>query len=270
MSESPFIVITGAREHNLKHISLRIPKRQITVFTGVSGSGKSSLVFHTIAAEAQRQLNETFTTFVQGFLPQYGQPEVESIAHLNAPVIIDQKAVGGGARSTVGTYTDIAAVLRLLFARAGQPAAGAPTMFSFNTPQGMCPECAGIGVTVQLDLDRFLNRSRSLNDGALLHPDFKAGKWFWKTYTLSGLFDNDKPINDYSPTELDALLHGADVKVAFGAFGNRPVADSRMGRAARVFHRASFTGVARVHRARHATGRKWSFAHHLLAAGGLD
>lgn len=190
---SQFIEIVGARENNLKNVSLNIPKQQITVFTGVSGSGKSSLVFDTLAAEAQRQLNETFTAFVQGFLPHYGQPDVESVEGLNAPIIIDQKRVGGGSRSTVGTYTDISAVLRLLFSRVGVPSAGPAYTYSFNTPQGMCPECEGIGKTTQLDLDRFLDRSKSLNGGALLHPDFKVGGWIWKTYAMSGLFDNDKP-----------------------------------------------------------------------------
>ena len=187
----------------------------------MSGSGKSSLVFDTIAAEAQRQLNETFTAFVQGFLPHYGQPEVDRIEHLNAPIIIDQKRVGGGSRSTAGTYTDIAVLLRLLFSRVGQPHAGPAYAFSFNTPQGMCPECEGIGKTVQLDLDKFLDRSKSLNGGAILHPEFKVGKWMWKMYPLSGLFDNDKPIADYSDEELHALLYGADVKVSFGEFGSK-------------------------------------------------
>ncbi len=221
MTERLFIEIRGAREHNLKDISLNIPKQKITVFTGVSGSGKSSLVFDTIAAEAQRQLNETFTAFVQGFLPHYGQPDVDRIEHLNAPIIIDQKRVGGGSRSTVGTYTDISVLLRLLFSRIGQPAAGPAYAFSFNTPQGMCPECEGIGRTVQLDLDRFLDRSKSLNGGAILHPEFKVGKWMWKLYSLSGLFDNDKPINDYSEEELHALLYGADIRVSFGEFGSK-------------------------------------------------
>lgn len=218
MTERQFITIRGARENNLKDVTLTIPKQQITVFTGVSGSGKSSLVFDTIAAEAQRQLNETFTTFVQGFLPHYGQPDVDEIENLNAPIVIDQKRVGGGARSTVGTYTDIAASLRLLFSRVGQPTAGPAYVFSFNTPQGMCLECEGIGKTVQFDLDRFLDRSKSLNSGAILHPEFKVGKWIWKTYTLSKLFDNDKPIVDYNAEELQALLHGADVRIS-GEFG---------------------------------------------------
>lgn len=220
MGDRRFIEVRGARENNLRDISLDIPKQQITVFTGVSGSGKSSLVFDTIAAEAQRQLNETFTTFVQGYLPHYGQPDVDRVEHLNAPIIIDQKRVGGGSRSTVGTYTDIAALLRLLFSRAGQPYVGPAFAFSFNTPQGMCPECEGIGKTVQLDLDRLLDRSKSLNGGAILHPEFKVGKWMWKMYPLSGLFDNDKPIKDYSDEELHALLYGADVKVSYGEFGS--------------------------------------------------
>ncbi len=220
MTDRQFIEVRGARENNLKDISLNIPKGKMTVFTGVSGSGKSSLVFDTIAAEAQRQLNETFTTFVQGFLPHYGQPDVDRIEHLNAPIIIDQKRVGGGARSTVGTYTDIAALSRLLFSRVGRPYVGPAYAFSFNTPQGMCRECEGIGKTVQLDLERFLDRGKSLNGGAILHPEFKVGKWMWKMYPLSGLFDNDKPIKDYTDEELHALLYGADVKVSFGEFGS--------------------------------------------------
>jgi excinuclease UvrABC ATPase subunit len=219
MTERQFIEVRGARENNLKDISLNIPKQKITVFTGVSGSGKSSLVFDTIAAEAQRQLNETFTVFVQGFLPHYGQPDVDHIEHLNAPIIIDQKRVGGGARSTVGTYTDIAGLLRLLFSRVGQPHVGPAFAFSFNTPQGMCPECEGIGQTVQLDLEKFLDRGKSLHGGAILHPEFKVGKLLWKTYTLSGLFDNEKPIQDYADAELHALLYGADLKVSLGEIG---------------------------------------------------
>ncbi|GHG02871.1 excinuclease ABC subunit A [Deinococcus piscis] len=216
MTTHEFIEIAGARENNLQNVSLKIPKGKITVFTGVSGSGKSSLVFDTIAAEAQRQLNETFTAFVQGFLPHYGQPDVDEIAHLNAPIIIDQKRVGGGSRSTVGTYTDISAVLRVLFSRAGVPSAGPAYAYSFNTPQGMCPECEGIGRTTQLDLGRLLDRRLSLNGGAILHPDFKPGKWLWKTYAMSGLFDNDKAIQDYTEKELHDLLHGQDLKVSLG------------------------------------------------------
>lgn len=216
MSGQAWIELRGAREHNLQDVSIDIPKRKITVFTGVSGSGKSSLVFDTIAAEAQRQLNETFTAFVQGFLPHYGQPDIDRITNLNAPVIIDQKRVGGGSRSTVGTYTDIASMLRLLFSRVGQPAVGPAYMFSFNTPQGMCLECEGIGRTVQLDLDRMIDWRLSLNGGALQHPEFKVGKWLWKTYTRSELFDNDRPIAEYTDEERAILLHGTDKRVSFG------------------------------------------------------
>lgn len=221
MTDRQFIEIHGARENNLRDISLNIPKQKITVFTGVSGSGKSSLVFDTIAAEAQRQLNETFTAFVQGFLPHFGQPDVDRIEHLNAPIIIDQKRVGGGSRSTAGTYTDIAVLLRLLFSRVGQPSAGPAYAFSFNTPGGMCPECEGIGKTVQLDLEKFLDPSKSLNGGAILHPEFKVGNWMWKMCSLSGLFDNDKPIQDYTDEKRHALPHGADLKVSFGEFGSK-------------------------------------------------
>ncbi|GGR80720.1 ATP-binding cassette domain-containing protein [Deinococcus sedimenti] len=216
MTDRAFIEVRGAREHNLKNVSLDIPKQKLTVFTGVSGSGKSSLVFDTLAAEAQRQLNETFTAFVQGFLPHYGQPDVDGVANLNAPVVINQKRVGGGARSTVGTYTDIAAPLRLLFSRAGQPSAGPAFAYSFNTPQGMCPDCEGIGRTTQLDLDRLLDRTLSLNEGAIQHPDFRPGKWLWKTYALSGLFDLDRPVQEYSEHDLHLLLHGRDLKVSLG------------------------------------------------------
>jgi excinuclease UvrABC ATPase subunit len=218
--EREFIEVRGARENNLKEVSLDIPKQKVTVFTGVSGSGKSSLVFDTIAAEAQRQINETFTFFVQGFLPNYGQPDVDRIEHLNAPIIIDQKRVGGGSRSTAGTYTDIATLLRLLFSRVGQPHAGPAYAFSFNTPQGMCLECEGIGKTVQVDLDRMIDWSKSLNEGAIRHPEWKVGKWMWKLYERSGLFDNDKPIGQYTEQERQAFLYGVeDMRVSFGEFG---------------------------------------------------
>lgn len=218
--DSGFIHIRGARENNLKHVSVDIPRHKLTVFTGVSGSGKSSLVFDTIAAEAQRQLNETFTAFVQTFLPNHGHPNVDQIANLNAPIIIDQKRVGGGARSTVGTFTDINALLRLLFSRIGEPEGLPAFAYSFNHPIGMCLECDGIGVTTQVNLDTLLDRSKSLNGGAILHPEFKVGKWMWKHYTLSGLFDNDKSLAAFTQAELDQLLHGADARVSFGEFGS--------------------------------------------------
>jgi excinuclease UvrABC ATPase subunit len=204
-----FINIVRARENNLKNVSLTIPKRQITVFTGVSGSGKSSLVFDTIAAEAQRQLNETFTAFVQNFLPKYGQPDADAIENLSAVIIVNQKPLGGNSRSTVGTITDLYTVLRLLFSRVGQPPAGGASAFSFNEPQGMCPRCEGIGRTVTLDLNKFIDKSKSLNAGPFKHAYLKPGSWYWQTYAQSGLFDLDKPLADYAPAEWEALLHTA-------------------------------------------------------------
>ncbi|MEU7181080.1 MULTISPECIES: ATP-binding cassette domain-containing protein [Streptomyces] len=203
------IQIIGARENNLKDVSVEIPKHKVTVFTGVSGSGKSSLVFDTVAAESQRQLNETFTAFVRNRLPKYGQPDADVIANLSTAVIIDQKRIGGNSRSTVGTITDIYALLRLLFSRVGDPWIGYSNAFSFNDPNGMCPDCEGIGRRIQVDLDKLLDRSRSLNQGAIRHPAFSVGGWFWKLYANSGLFDNDKPLAEYSEGEWNALLHGA-------------------------------------------------------------
>ncbi|MFC7862365.1 excinuclease ABC subunit UvrA [Streptomyces murinus] len=202
------IKVTGARENNLKNVSVRIPKRSLTVFTGVSGSGKSSLVFDTIAAEAQRQLNETFSAFVRNFLPDHGRPDMDAIENISAAVVIDQKRLGGNPRSTVGTITDINPLLRLLFSRAGDPAGLPPSAFSFNDPQGMCPACEGLGRVVELDLDAFVDRTRSLGQGALLHPDFSTDSWYWLSYVKSGLFDNDKPLADFTEREWFLLLHG--------------------------------------------------------------
>ena len=222
MTDHSMIRVRGARENNLKNVSLDLPKHQITVFTGVSGSGKSSLVFDTIAAEAQRQLNETFTRFVQGFLPSYGQPDFDRIENLSSPIVIDQKRVGGGSRSTVGTFTELLTDLRGLYSRHAQPSAGLPVAYSFNAAQGMCPECEGIGKTVQLRLDRFLDESKSLAEGAILHPEFKVGGWIWKIYAESGLFDPQKPIVEYSGTErqklIEGLPEGEELKVTFGGF----------------------------------------------------
>lgn len=217
-----YIVIRGARENNLKNVSLRIPKRKITIFTGVSGSGKSSIVFDTIAAEARRQLNETFSTFVRNFLPRYSQPDADAIENLGMAIVVDQKHLGGGSHSTVGTITDIYSVLRLLFSRVGQPFAGYSNAFSFNDPQGMCPECNGIGRKIGVDLDKFLDTSKSLNEGAILYPDYAVESWGWSILIQSGLFDADKKIADYSAEELDLLLHSKPYKVKT-QMGNKPV-----------------------------------------------
>ncbi len=191
-----YIQVRGARENNLKDISLRIPKREITIFTGVSGSGKSSVVFDTIATEAQRQLYENFTFFVRSFLPRYPQPEADAIENLSMAVIVDQKRLGGGSTSTVGTITDIFTLLRLLFSRVGKPSVGYSNAFSFNDPQGMCPECNGLGRKVGVVSDDFLDMSKSLNEGAVQVPVW--GDWEVGQYTASGFFDNDKKLSDFT------------------------------------------------------------------------
>ncbi|HEY0609041.1 MAG TPA: excinuclease ABC subunit UvrA [Chitinophaga sp.] len=206
--QQEYIRIKGARENNLKNVSLEIPKRKIIIFTGVSGSGKSSMVFDTIGAEAQRQLNETFSMFIRNRLPRISQPEADAIENLSTAIVIDQKRLGGNSRSTMGTITDIFAVLRLLFSRLGQPFAGYSNAFSFNDPGGMCPECKGLGYKVEIDLDKFLDKTKSLNDGAILFPTFAVGSWYWKSYTYSGMLDNDKKLEDYSPEEWQTLLYG--------------------------------------------------------------
>ncbi|MDB5506067.1 MAG: transporter [Devosia sp.] len=206
------IEIRGARENNLKSVSVDIPKRQITVFTGVSGSGKSSLVFGTIAAESQRLFNETYSTFIQGFLPRIGQPEADSLANISAAIIVDQQRLGGNSRSTVGTVTDSAPMLRFLFSRLGNPALGSPGLLSFNDPRGMCPTCEGIGQIAAMDMDAVLDTSKSLNEGALLPKDYNVDGWYWAVYVKSGYFDNDKKLKDYTPEEMDKLLNLDDGK----------------------------------------------------------
>ena len=209
-----YIEIRGARENNLKNVSLRIPKRKITIFTGVSGSGKSSIVFDTIAAESQRLLNENFSMFVRNFLPRIPQPEADGIENLSMAVIVDQKRLGGGAHSTLGTITDISPVLRLLFSRIGQPYVGEGHMFSFNDPQGMCPECNGTGRSRHVDMSKALNMSLSLNEGAILLPDSTVGGFDWTMIAQSGSYDLDKKLRDYPEEDLEELLYGKAKKVA--------------------------------------------------------
>ncbi|KEI85633.1 ATP-binding cassette domain-containing protein [Clostridium botulinum] len=207
------IYVAGAREKNLKNIDIKIPKKKITVFTGVSGSGKSSLVFDTIAAESQRQLNETYSSFIRHRLPHYGQPDVDSIKNLSVAIIINQKRIGGNSRSTVGTITDIAPLLRLLFSRIGKPFVGYSDVFSFNNPTGMCMNCDGLGKVDSINIDKLLDKNKALNEGAILFPTFKPGGWRLKRYIHSGLFDNDKKIKDYDEKELDLLLNKTDIKI---------------------------------------------------------
>jgi excinuclease UvrABC ATPase subunit len=208
-----YIEIRGARENNLKNVSLRIPKRKITIFTGVSGSGKSSLVFDTIASEAQRLLNENFSLFVRNFLPKYAQPDADAIENLSMAVVVDQKRLGGGSHSTVGTITDIYTILRRLFWRVGQPYVGPVNVFGFNDPQGRCPECNGLGRKLDVDLDRFLDTSKSLNQGAILFPEYAVDSWGWSLCIQTGLFDPDKKLSKYTQKEMDLLLHSPPTKV---------------------------------------------------------
>ncbi|MCX7709694.1 MAG: excinuclease ABC subunit UvrA [Clostridia bacterium] len=203
------IMIRGLEENNLKRISLDIPKGKIVVFTGVSGSGKSSIVFDTIAAESQRQLNETYTAFIRGRLPKYEKPKAESIQNLTPSVVVDQSPFGGNARSTVGTMTDLYSELRLLFSRLGEPCAGSSSAYSFNEPDGMCKRCSGLGRITSIDLNLIIDWSKSLNQGAILESTFTVNKWLWLQYANSGLFNMDKPIKEYNECELNLLLYGS-------------------------------------------------------------
>lgn len=207
-----YIAIDGARENNLKEVSLRIPKGRLTVFTGVSGSGKSSVVFDTIAVESQRQLNETFTWFVRNRLPKYERPHADAIEELSPAIVVDQKPVGGHSRSTVGTMTDIYSVIRVLFSRHGTPSAGSAAAYSFNDPAGMCPECDGLGRTVRPDYDLILDPARSLADGAVLFPPFAAGTWQGQTYTNTPDLDTHKPVGRFTAAERQFLLRGGRAK----------------------------------------------------------
>ena len=213
-NDSDFIRIRHATENNLKDISLEIPKRQITVFTGLSGSGKSSLVLDTIAAKSRRELNDTFPSFVQQYLPKYGRPHVEEVENLPIAIVIEQRKPATNSRSTVGTYTDIYALLRLLFSRIGQPFVGYSDMFSFNHPQGSCPRCAGLGEIRELDIHKLVDFDKSLNDEDTIHYiAFGKGGWRWIRYAHSGLFDLDKKIRDYSPEELELFLNSPQIKL---------------------------------------------------------
>ncbi|GAA4517861.1 MULTISPECIES: excinuclease ABC subunit UvrA [Nonomuraea] len=205
------IVLTGLRQNNLRDVSLRLPKERLIVFTGVSGSGKSSVVFETIAAESQRQLNETYSAFVRNRLPKHERPRAGRLEGLTAAVVVDQRPVGGNARSTVGTMTEIHPMLRVLFSRRGEPSAGPATAYSFNDPAGMCPECAGLGRKTEVDVGRLVDFDLSLAQGAL--RPYAVGGYVWSLYAKSGLFDPAKPLRDYTERELGLLLHGSGFKV---------------------------------------------------------
>lgn len=207
-----WIKIEHAVQNNLKDISVNIPKHEFVVVTGLSGSGKSSLVFDTLAAASRHQLNDTFATFVQQYLPKYDRPAVQKIENLPVAIVVDQKKLSSNARSTVGTYTDIYTYLRLLFSRVGKPFVGYSDTFSFNNPEGKCPECDGLGTVTDIDVHKLINFNKSLNEDAIDFPTFRHG-WRWKRYAYSGLFDLDKPIKDYSEKELYELLYQPQTKL---------------------------------------------------------
>jgi excinuclease UvrABC ATPase subunit len=233
------IRVHGARENNLKDVSVEIPKRRLTVFTGVSGSGKSSLVFDTIAAESQRLINETYSTFVQGFMPSLARPEVDVLEGLTTAIIVDQQRIGSDPRSTVGTATDANAMLRILFSRLGQPHIGSPKAFSFNIASisgagaveferggktvkerrsftvtgGMCPRCEGRGAVSDIDLTQLYDDSKSLNEGAITVPGYTGGSWNSRLYTESGFYDPDQPVRKFTKKELNDFLYHEPVRM---------------------------------------------------------
>ena len=207
------IRVQGARENNLKGVSVEIPKRRLTVFTGVSGSGKSSLVFGTIAAESQRLINETYSAFVQGFMPTLARPEVDVLEGLTTAIIVDQERMGANSRSTVGTATDANAMLRIVFSRLGEPSAGPSFHYSFNLPAGACPRCEGMGSVTDIDLTRLYDESKSLAEGAITVPGYNAGGWNMRLYKDSGFVDPNKPIRDYTETELHDFLHHEPIRM---------------------------------------------------------
>lgn len=207
------IEISGARVHNLKDVTVTVPAKQITVVVGVSGSGKSSLAFGTLAVEAQRQLNSTFPWFIRNQMPKHERPDVDQVTGLTTPIVIDQHPLGGGSRSTVGTITDTNPMLRALFARHAKPSARPVSAYSFNTAQGMCQECDGLGEAVSVNLDTLLDRSKSLDAGAILYPPWKVGSVDWQMYAKSGKFKADKPLAKFTETEWETFLHGSGFKV---------------------------------------------------------
>ncbi|MFD0548513.1 excinuclease ABC subunit UvrA [Streptomyces rectiviolaceus] len=213
------IQVRGARENNLRDVSLDIPKRRLTVFTGVSGSGKSSLVFGTIAAESQRLINETYTAFIQSFMPSLGRPDVDGLRNLSAAIVVDQERMGANSRSTVGTATDAYTMLRIIFSRLGVPNIGTSGAFSFNLPEGMCPECEGTGEASTIDVDQLVDRELSLNEGAITAPYYAVDSWSWQIMVGSGFHDPDKKLKDFTDQEWADLLHKAPVKVKSGSSG---------------------------------------------------
>ncbi|MFJ8039130.1 excinuclease ABC subunit UvrA [Kitasatospora sp. NPDC096147] len=208
-----WISVGRATTHNLRKVSVRIPKEVLTVFTGVSGSGKSSLVLDTVAAEAQRLVNDSYPAFVRNRLPQSAQPDVQWIDGLTFTVLIDQRRFAGNARSTVATATDLAPLLRLVFSRTGEPSAGYSPAYSFNDPAGMCPRCEGLGVARDVDLDELLDLDRSIDEGPVRFPAFRPGTYRWKRFAYCGLFDRSKPLREYTEQEMHDFLYADAMKL---------------------------------------------------------
>ena len=214
-NDREWIIVENAHTNNLKNVSINIPKHKIVVFSGVSGSGKSSLLFDTIYTEAQRQLIETFSSFARARLPKLSRPDVDEIKNLSTPIVIDQKKMGSNLRSTVGTATELATYIRLLYSRIGQPFINQPSFaFSFNHPEGMCKCCHGLGKVVHIDEDSFLDREKSLREGAILHPFYKKNSYMLKELIQYGIFDNDKPLREWSKEELHKLLYSEPIELS--------------------------------------------------------
>ncbi|MFC7306112.1 ATP-binding cassette domain-containing protein [Streptomyces monticola] len=211
------IQVRGARENNLADVSLDLPKRRLTVFTGVSGSGKSSLVFGTIAAESQRLINETYSAFLQSFMASPGRPEVDGLHNLSATIVVDQERMGANSRSTVGTATDAYSMLRIVFSRLGTPHIGTSGAFSFNLPEGMCPECEGLGKVSDIDVDQIVDRTKSLNEGAVTIPGHAVDSWPWSILVAAPFLDPDKKLVDFSDEEWEDLLRKPALKVKVGS-----------------------------------------------------
>ena len=207
------IRVRQARENNLRGVDVDIPKRRITAFTGVSGSGKSSLVFGTIAAESQRLINETYTTFIQSFMPSMPRPDVEVLENLSAAIVVDQERMGANSRSTVGTATDAYSLLRVLYSRYSTPSAGGAGAYSFNLGEGACPVCEGFGTEASIDLDELLDWDKTLNEGAITAPNFAPGAWLWQTLTAGTEPDLDLKLRDMPKPMLDRLLYEEAGKV---------------------------------------------------------
>lgn len=208
------IIIKGARTHNLKNVNLTVPKNKIVVFTGVSGSGKSSLVFDTIYTEAQRQLIETFSSFARRRLPKLSRPDVDEIRNISTAIVIDQKRMGRNLRSTVGTATELITYLRMLFSRFGEPFIGPSFFFSFNHPEGMCPYCKGLGKKISVDINLLIDKSKSIREGAITHPDYKVEGWNWREIMACKLFDIDKPVGDFSEGDYEKLLYAEGISIS--------------------------------------------------------